>query len=145
MEEIKTVEVQDPIYEETYTAHIQKNGTSWIGWIPEVPEVECEEHTREALLKTLVKDLHEALEAEQEAWEKQFEADVKAGHLDYLREEALEDLRAGRCCDWNRLDSTSQQRLSGIGNRRKWNTRLGMDRQTRRVHAADPISRTDRH
>ena len=99
MEEVKTVEVQDPIYEETYTAHIQKNGAAWIGWIPEVPEVECEENTREVLLKTLVKDLHAALVAEQEAWEKQFEADVKAGHLDYLREEALEDLRAGRCCD----------------------------------------------
>ena len=38
MEAIQTVEIQDPIYEETYTAHIQKNGTAWIGWIPEVPE-----------------------------------------------------------------------------------------------------------
>ena len=26
MEEIKTLEIQDPVYEETYTAHIQKNG-----------------------------------------------------------------------------------------------------------------------
>ena len=99
MEKIQTVEIQDPIYEETYTAHIQKNGAAWIGWIPEVPEVKCEEHTQELLLKTLVHELHKALEAEQEAWEKQFEADVKAGHLDYLREEALEDLRAGRCFD----------------------------------------------
>ena len=56
MEEIKTLEIQDPIYEETYTAHIQKNGAAWIGWIPEVPEVKCEEHTQEALLKTLVHD-----------------------------------------------------------------------------------------
>ena len=61
--------------------------------------MKCEEHTQELLLKTLVHELHKALEAEQEAWEKQFEADVKAGHLDYLREEALEDLRAGRCFD----------------------------------------------
>ena len=99
MEKIQVVEIRDPIYEETYTAHIQKNGAAWIGWIPEVPEVKCEEHTREILLKTLVHELHEALEAEQEAWEKQFEADVKAGHLDYLREEAVEDLRAGRCFD----------------------------------------------
>ena len=96
MEEIKTVEVQDPIYEETYTAHIQKNGAAWIGWIPEVPEVECKENTREALLKTLVKDLHEALAAEQEAWEKQFEADVKAGHLDDLLQKAEENFKAGR-------------------------------------------------
>ncbi len=99
MEAIKTVEIQDPIYEETYTAHIKKNGAAWVGWIPEVPEVKCKENTPEALVKTLTHELHEALEAEQEAWEKQFEEDVKAGHLDYLREEALEDLRAGRCFD----------------------------------------------
>ena len=103
MEEIKTVEVQDPIYEETYTAHIQKNGAAWIGWIPEIPEVECEENTREALLKTLVKDLHEALEAEQEAWEKQFEADVKAGHLDYLSEKAVKNFREGKYYEVEKL------------------------------------------
>ena len=48
------------------------------------------------LLKTLEKKLHEALVAEEEAWEKQFEEDVKAGKLDHLRKEALEDIRAGR-------------------------------------------------
>ena len=88
MEEIKTLEIEDPIYEETYTAHIQKNGAAWIGWIPEVPEVKCEEHTQELLLKTLVHELHKALEAEQEAWEKQLEKDIKAGHLDHLLEKA---------------------------------------------------------
>ena len=103
MKAIQTVEIQDPIYEETYTAHIQKNGAAWIGWIPEVPEVECEESTREALLKTLVKDLHEALEVEQEAWEKQFEADVKAGHLDYLSEKALKNFREGRYYELEKL------------------------------------------
>lgn len=70
-----------------------------MGWIPEVPEVSCEENTQEELLQTLVKDLHQALESEQEAWEKQFEEDVKAGHLDDLRKEALADLRAGKCID----------------------------------------------
>ena len=99
MERIQTVEIEDPVYEETYTAHIQKNGDGWIGWIPEVPEVKCEESTQEVLLKTLVKDMHEVLVAEQEAWEKQFEKDVKAGHLDDLRKEALADLQAGRCID----------------------------------------------
>ena len=99
MEDIKTVDIRDPIYEETYTAHIQKNGAAWIGWIPEVPKVKCKESTEEALEEVLAKVLHETLVAEQEAWEKQFEADMKAGHLDYLREEALEDLRMGKCFD----------------------------------------------
>jgi hypothetical protein len=34
-----------------------------------------------------------------EAWDKQFEEDVRAGRLDTLAEEALRDLREGRCTD----------------------------------------------
>ena len=99
MEKIQTVEIQylDPL--ETYTAHIQKNGGAWIGWIPEVPEVKCEESSRQKLLKTLENELHAVLKAEWEAWCEQFEKDVKAGKLDHLGEKALEDLRAGRCQD----------------------------------------------
>lgn len=32
-------------------------------------------------------------------WDRQFEADVAAGRLDQLAEEALQDLREGRCTD----------------------------------------------
>ena len=96
MEQIKTVEIHAKVFEETYTAHIQRNSTNWLGWIPEVPKVKCEEPTEVVLLETLEKRLHEALVAEEEAWEKQFEEDVKAGKLDYLRKKALEDVRAGR-------------------------------------------------
>ena len=96
MKKIKKVEIHDKIFEETYTAHIQSNGTDWLGWIPEVPKVKCEEPTEAVLLKTLEKKLHEVLVAEEETWEKQFEADVKAGKLDKFREEALADVRAGK-------------------------------------------------
>ena len=96
MEKIKKINIQNKHFEETYTAHIQSNGTSWLGWIPEVPKVKCEESTETVLLKALEKKLHEILMAEEEAWEKQFAADVKAGKLDKFREEALEDVRAGR-------------------------------------------------
>lgn len=33
------------------------------------------------------------------AWDLQFEQDVKSGRLDKLAEEALEDLREGRCTE----------------------------------------------
>jgi len=33
------------------------------------------------------------------AWDKQFKEDVAAGHLDLLADEALRDLRQGRCRD----------------------------------------------
>ena len=34
-----------------------------------------------------------------ENWDRQFEADVKSGALAWLREEALGDLREGRCTE----------------------------------------------
>lgn len=36
-------------------------------------------------------------EFDADAWDKQFEDDVTAGRLDALAEEALRDLREGRC------------------------------------------------
>ena len=99
MEKIQTVEIQYTDFLETYTAHIQRNGNGWLGWIPEVPEVKCEAHTQEKLLKTLKNQLHELLVAEWEEWCDQFEKDVKSGRLDPLFDEALEDFRAGRCKD----------------------------------------------
>ncbi len=38
-------------------------------------------------------------EFDAEAWDRQFEQDVNDGRLDALAEEALQDLREGRCTD----------------------------------------------
>jgi hypothetical protein len=38
-------------------------------------------------------------EFDAEAWDRQFEQDVAAGRLDALANEALRDLREGRCTD----------------------------------------------
>lgn len=38
-------------------------------------------------------------EFDAEVWDRQFETDVAAGKLDTLAEEALQDLREGRCTD----------------------------------------------
>ena len=47
---------------QTYTALIQQRGDWWIGWIEEIPGVNCQERTREELLDTLRITLLEALE-----------------------------------------------------------------------------------
>jgi hypothetical protein len=39
------------------------------------------------------------LEFDAEAWDRQFEQDVQAGRLDRLADEALDELREGRCTD----------------------------------------------
>ena len=46
----------------TYTAVIKQENGWWIGWIEEVPGVNCQERTREELLKTLKITLQEALD-----------------------------------------------------------------------------------
>ena len=48
--------------QEVYTAVTKKTGDWWIGWIEEVPGVNCQEATREELLETLRITLREALE-----------------------------------------------------------------------------------
>lgn len=45
-----------------YTAVIKKMDDWWIGWIEEVPGVNCQEHTKEELLVSLRVTLKEALE-----------------------------------------------------------------------------------
>jgi predicted RNase H-like HicB family nuclease len=45
-----------------FTAVIKQDGDWWIGWIEEVPGVNCQEATREELLESLRITLREALE-----------------------------------------------------------------------------------
>ena len=45
-----------------YTAVVKKSGEWWIGWIEEVPGVNCQEATREQLVESLRITLREALE-----------------------------------------------------------------------------------
>ena len=45
-----------------YTAVIKQDGDWWIGWIEEVPGVNCQEASRDRLLETLKITLSEALE-----------------------------------------------------------------------------------
>ena len=45
-----------------YTAVIKQDGDWWIGWIEEVPGVNCQEASRDELLESLKITLQEALE-----------------------------------------------------------------------------------
>jgi predicted RNase H-like HicB family nuclease len=45
-----------------YTAVVKQDGDWWIGWIEEVPGVNCQESSRDELLESLKITLREALE-----------------------------------------------------------------------------------
>jgi predicted RNase H-like HicB family nuclease len=47
---------------QTYTAVVKHDASWWIGWIEEVPGVNCQETTREELLESLRVTLAEAIE-----------------------------------------------------------------------------------
>jgi predicted RNase H-like HicB family nuclease len=46
----------------SYTAITKKDGDWWIGWVEEVPGVNCQERTEEELLQSLRVTLREALQ-----------------------------------------------------------------------------------
>ena len=45
-----------------YTAIVKQDGEWWIGWIEEVPSVNCQERSRDELIETLRLTLREALD-----------------------------------------------------------------------------------
>ena len=45
-----------------YTAVIKRENEWWIGWVEEVPGVNCQERTKEGLLSSLKQTLKEAIE-----------------------------------------------------------------------------------
>ena len=66
----------------TYTAVTKQDGDWWIGWIEEVPGVNCQERTRAELMESLRTALREALEFNrQEA--------IEAADADYSEEPVI--------------------------------------------------------
>jgi predicted RNase H-like HicB family nuclease len=66
----------------SYTAITKKDGDWWIGWVEEVPGVNCQERTEKELLESLRHALREAL---------QFNRDeaIKAAAPDYSEVELV--------------------------------------------------------
>jgi len=63
----------------TYTAIIKHDEKWWIGWIEEVPGVNCQEKSREKLIETLKATLKEALEFNRQDA-------IRAATSDYMEE-----------------------------------------------------------
>lgn len=61
-------------------------------------------------LNTLAIRLREALQAREDTWDKQLEADIKAGKLEHLREDARRAKKAGKLkvpSRWNWIHLTN--------------------------------------
>ena len=58
--------LEDRNMSKVYTAATKQDGDWWIGWIEEVPGVNCQERTHKELLESLKVTLREALEFNRE-------------------------------------------------------------------------------
>ncbi|KUK66258.1 MAG: Uncharacterized protein family (UPF0150) [Parcubacteria bacterium 34_609] len=66
----------------SYTAIIKKEGQWWVGWILEIPGINCQERSKKKLLESLKITLQEALELNRQ------EALIEAGN-DYKEEKIV--------------------------------------------------------
>jgi hypothetical protein len=55
------------------------------------------EQLKDVVVHLSDKEFEELVEAREQAWDRQIEADAEAGKLDQLAEEALHDYREGKC------------------------------------------------
>ena len=60
-----------------FTAVVKQSGEWWIGWIQEIPGVNCQEATKEELLETLRITLAEILELNRDLARKQAGSDFE--------------------------------------------------------------------
>lgn len=58
--------IRETFMTNTYTAVVMQDGKFWIGWIEEVPGVNCQAESREELLETLQVTLGEAIRLNRE-------------------------------------------------------------------------------
>ena len=58
---MKTARVKKYPMGNQYTAVIKRDGDWWVGWIEEVPGVNCQEKSRKELLESLKSALREAI------------------------------------------------------------------------------------
>lgn len=78
-------------------------GETWLEAFVLVKEIVHVDEIKEAVRQLSPEDLAAFrtwfVEFDASVWDRQFEEDVAAGRLDQLAEEALKDLREGRCTD----------------------------------------------
>ena len=68
-----------------FTAVMKRSGSWWIGWVAEVPGVNCQERTKEALLETIEVTLREAPELNRrDAIDAAGEARSESGNLPFM-------------------------------------------------------------
>ena len=75
---------------QNYTAVIQQSDGWWIGWVQEIPGVNCQERTRDELLATLEITLRETIEYNREEALQAAEISMRNHHPNLARKSGLQ-------------------------------------------------------
>jgi predicted RNase H-like HicB family nuclease len=81
-----------------YTAVVKQDDAWWIGWIEEIPGVNCQERTKEELLETLRITLKEALDFNRDEALKAAESDFSEVTVTPRKEEGSIEAGGATTC-----------------------------------------------
>ncbi len=92
----KTYLIHNELFDETFTAHIEKNGASWVGLVPDIPELKCHGDTVEAVEQKLPSAVNQELIREEEAWERVLTEAATSETMKKLEAQAQQNYNEGR-------------------------------------------------
>ena len=92
----KTYLIHNKLFDETFTAHIEKNGDGWVGLVPDIPEIKCHGDTVEAVEQKLPDEVNQELIREEEAWERLLTEAATSETIAKLEAQALQNYNEGR-------------------------------------------------
>ncbi len=92
----KTYLIHNKLFDEMFTAHIEKNGTGWVGLVPDIPELKCHGDTVEAVEQKLPGEVNQELLREEEEWELLLVEVAKSETLAELEAQAQQNYNEGR-------------------------------------------------
>ena len=61
--------IHNKLFDETFIAHIEKNGAGWVGLVPDIPELKCYGDTIEEVEQKLPGEVNQELIREEAEWE----------------------------------------------------------------------------
>lgn len=92
----KTYLIHNELFDETFTAHIEKNGAGWVGLVPDIPELKCHGNTVEAVEQKLPGAVNQVLIREEEAWERVLTEAAKSETLIKLEAQVQQNYNEGK-------------------------------------------------
>lgn len=95
--------IHNKLFDETFTAHIEKNGAGWVGLVPDIPELKCYGDTIEEVEQKLPGEVNQELIRGEEAWERLLTESAMSETIAKLEAQAQQNYNEGKYTELVRL------------------------------------------